>query len=55
MKWNEGNKDGGTSVIDYKIGYTIGNDPYVILETSITTLSFVVENLIAGIKYKFKI
>jgi hypothetical protein len=55
LKWVEGVNNGGASVIDYKISYTTGTDPYVTLDSGITILSYEAINLIAGTLYKFKI
>lgn len=55
LKWLEGAANGGAPVLDYKISYTTGIDPYVTLDSGITTLIYTAINLIEGQLYKFKI
>jgi hypothetical protein len=55
LTWEEGAMNGGSPVIDYKISYTTGTDPYVTLDSGIISLDYTAINLIAGQLYKFKI
>lgn len=48
LKWTEGVDNGGSAVIDYKISYTTGANPYVTLDTGIAQLSYEAINLISG-------
>ena len=55
MTWNEGAANGGRPVLDYQVSYDQAIDSWVVLETTISTTSFVAEGLQSGLTYKFKV
>jgi hypothetical protein len=55
LKWLEGAQNGGSPVIDYKISSTTGTNPYITLDSGVTTLSYQAINLTPGTVYKFRI
>ena len=55
LTWSQGLANGGTPVIDYKLSYAAGSNPYQTLEAGIMTLSYTAINLDYGVTYKFKV
>ena len=53
LTWTQGINNGGTPVLDYKISYKTGQNPFETLATSITDLSYSAINLTPGETYSF--
>jgi hypothetical protein len=53
LTWSQGVNNGGSVVIDYKIYIAVGTSSYTVLESGITSLSYVAINLVAGQLYRF--
>jgi titin len=55
LTWSPGAYDGGSPVIDYRISYHAGSDPYVVLTTGVTASFYTASSLTANLIYTFKI
>lgn len=55
--WDEGENNGGNSVIDYQVWYDDGlaNDVYIELATALTEREYIATDLYSGSFYKFKV
>jgi hypothetical protein len=55
LAWTAGAEIGGTPIIDYQLSYDQGNSDYVIYKSGILETQYIVEGLLRGTVYKFKV
>jgi Fibronectin type III domain len=55
LTWSDGEDDGGSPIIDYRILYSIGSGDFTVLRYGINSNSFVATGLNTGTTYKFKV
>lgn len=53
--WQEGDSDGGTPVIDYRVSWDQGTGSWVVRQSGLSTLSYSASSLITGTVYQFRV
>jgi hypothetical protein len=53
--WSDGDANGGSPIIDYRVSYDQGTDEYVDLATSVVNKEYTATGLNYGTTYKFKV
>ncbi len=55
FSWSEGAYNGGSPILDYRVNYKQGSDPYSVLSTGVLSNSYVASGLSPDVLYTFKV
>lgn len=55
MKWEDGASDGGSPILDYRITYSIGDGPDLVLRQGLTETTYLVTGIETGTLYTYKV
>ncbi len=55
ITWNEGDYNGGSPILDYRVSYHLEGAPYSVLAPAVTSTFYTVISLTPGALYTFKV
>jgi hypothetical protein len=55
IQWTEPTETGGTPLLDYEIYYALPTEDFQVLQSGVTDLYYLAEDLTSGLIYSFKV